>query len=60
NIPKGYDKENPAGEFLKLKSFVATKYIPDKALHDSELINEVANYFKALTPLLKFMNRSFE
>ena len=60
NIPKGYDKENPAGEFLKLKSFVATKYIPDKALHESELINEVANYFKALTPLLKFMNRSFE
>jgi uncharacterized protein (TIGR02453 family) len=60
NIPKGYDKENPAGEFLKLKSFVASKYIPDKALHEPELINEVAEYFKALTPLLKFINRSFE
>ncbi|HEV2832480.1 MAG TPA: DUF2461 domain-containing protein [Hanamia sp.] len=60
NIPKGYDKENPAGEFLKLKSFVATKYIPDKALHEPQLINEIAGYFKALTPLLKFINRSFE
>jgi uncharacterized protein (TIGR02453 family) len=60
NVPKGYDKENPAGEFLKLKSFVATKYIPDKALHNPELIKEVAEYFKALTPLLKFINRSFE
>ncbi len=60
NVPKGYDKENPAAEFLKLKSFVATKYIPDKALHNPELIKEVAEYFKALTPLLKFINRSFE
>lgn len=60
NNPKGYDKDNPAGEFLKLKSFVASKYIPDKALHEPELINEVAEYFKALTPLLKFINRSFE
>ena len=60
NIPKGYDKENPAGEFLKLKSFVATKYIPDKALHEPQLVDEIAGYFKALTPLLKFINRSFE
>ncbi len=60
NIPKGYDKENPAGDFLKLKSFVATKYIPDKSLLEPQLVNEVAKYFKALTPLLKFINRSFE
>jgi uncharacterized protein (TIGR02453 family) len=60
NIPKGYDKDNPAGEFLKLKSFVASKYIPDKALHEPQLVDEIAGYFKALTPLLKFINRSFE
>lgn len=60
NIPKGYEKENPAGEFLKLKSFVATKYIPDTAFTLPQLTNEVAQSFKTLTPLLKFINRSFE
>lgn len=60
NVPKGYDKENPAAGYLKLKSFVATKYIPDSALQQPQLINEVNNALKALKPLLQFINRSFE
>lgn len=60
NVPKGYDKENPAASFLKLKSFVATKNIPDTLLTSSALLNEVALAFKALLPLVKFMNRSME
>lgn len=60
NVPKGYDKENPAAEFLKLKSFVATKNIPDSVLLLSDLSNEIARAFKALTPFVKFMNRAFE
>ena len=60
NVPKGYDKENPAASFLKLKSFVATKDIPDTLLTNPALINEVARAFKALQPLVKFMNRSME
>ena len=60
NVPKGYDKENPAGSFLKLKSFVATKNIPDRLLISPALIKEVSLAFKALMPLVKFMNRSME
>ena len=60
NVPKGYDKENPAASFLKLKSFVATKDIPDTLLTTPALINEVARAFKTLQPLVKFMNRSME
>jgi len=60
NIPKGYDKENPAASFLKLKSFVATKGIPDTLLTSPALKNEVVLAFKALMPLVKFMNRSME
>jgi uncharacterized protein (TIGR02453 family) len=60
NIPKGYGKENPASSFLKLKSFVATKKIPDALLTTSGLTKEVVLAFKALMPLLKFMNRSME
>ena len=60
NVPKGYDKENPAASFLKLKSFVATKNIPDTLLTNSGLLKETAKAFEALMPLVKFMNRSLE
>jgi uncharacterized protein (TIGR02453 family) len=58
NVPKGYDKENPAAEFLKLKSFVAIKSINDSLLTSPFLIKEITAAFKALMPLIKFMNRS--
>ncbi len=60
NIPKGYDKENPATPFLKLKSFVATKNIPDTLLTSPALTKDVVLAFKALMPLVKFMNRPME
>lgn len=60
NVPKGYDKENIAASFLKLKSFVATQKINDKLLTSSLLIKEVAGAFKTLMPLVRFMNRSME
>jgi uncharacterized protein (TIGR02453 family) len=60
NIPKGYEKENPAAVFLRLKSFVATKNIADNLLQTSQLINEVSSAFRALMPLVKFMNRAME
>jgi hypothetical protein len=60
NVPKGYDKENPAASFLKLKSFVATKNIPDAILTKAGLEKEAGQAFKALVPLVKFMNRSME
>lgn len=60
NIPKGYDKENVAGEYLKLKSFVATRFIPDELITQQGLAKEVTQSFKALAPFLKFLNRSFE
>ncbi len=60
NVPKGYDKENPAASFLKLKSFVATKKIPDILLTSPALIKETEQAFRALMPLVKFINRSME
>ena len=60
NVPKGYDKENPAADFLKLKSFVATKKISDEEVLSPKLSNEIIAAFKALMPLLKFMNKAFD
>ncbi|MEO8110282.1 MAG: DUF2461 domain-containing protein [Ginsengibacter sp.] len=60
NAPKGYEKDNAAVEFLKLKSFVATKDIEDSLLILPSLAAEVSKAFKALMPLVKFMNHAFE
>ena len=60
NVPKGYDKENPAASFLKLKSFVAIKNIPDSLLTSGALLRETEQAFKALMPLVKFINRTLE
>jgi uncharacterized protein (TIGR02453 family) len=60
NVPKGYDKDNPAAAFLKLKSFVATRDIPDSLLTNAGLVTEVSRAFKALWPLVTFMNRAME
>jgi len=60
NIPKGYEKENPAADFLRMKSFVATKNITDADLGNLKFINEIIQSFKSLKPLLNFINRSFE
>lgn len=60
NVPKGYDKENPAVDFLRRKSFVATRNMSDAQVLSTNLVNDVFQSFKALMPLVKFINRAFE
>jgi uncharacterized protein (TIGR02453 family) len=60
NVPKGYDKENPAVDFLRMKSFVATKNLSDADILSPKLTNEIIQSYKALMPLIKFINRAFE
>lgn len=60
NIPKGYEKDNPAGDFLRLKSFFVTKQIADKQLTQKSLLKQIILDFSTIMPLNKFINRSFE
>jgi len=60
NIPKGYDKENPAADYLRMKNFIATKNLSDDDVLSPKLVNEVIQSFKALMPLVKFINRAFD
>ena len=54
--PKGYDIENPAIEFLKLKSFVVIKKIPDSLLQDKSFGKELLDIYKVVKPMLDFLN----
>ncbi len=58
--PKGYDKSNPAINYIKLKSFVAIKPLRDEELTDKDLLKKATTAFEALKPLIRFINRSLE
>lgn len=58
--PKGYEKDNPAIEYLKLKSLVATQTLTDDDLVSKGLLQKIVSAFTALMPLIKFINRSLE
>lgn len=57
-VPKGYDKENPAIEYLKLKGFVVMKKHTDKEVLASGFSTTVANSFELVKPLNTFLNRA--
>lgn len=58
NVPRGYDKTNPASEYLKLKSFVALKQINDAELTMPLLSNNTGKAFEALKPFINFLNQA--
>jgi uncharacterized protein (TIGR02453 family) len=58
NVPKGYEKNSPAADYLKLKSWVSMKKISDAELVSEELPEKVVTSFKALQPMIRFINRA--
>lgn len=60
NIPKDYEKTNPAANYLRLKSWLAMREISDAELVSADFLRSVVRDFKALMPLNKFINRAIE
>ena len=54
--PKGYDENNPAIEYLKMKSFIVSKPFADKDLQAKNFVADVANTFKSMKPMIDFLN----
>ena len=55
--PKGYEKDNPAIEYIKLKSWLATKALADEELTDKNLVKKIVTAFEALQPFIDFLNK---
>jgi uncharacterized protein (TIGR02453 family) len=53
--PKGYDKENPAIEYLRFKSWNAMMPLPDKVVLNKDFMSEVLAGFQAVKPLNDFL-----
>lgn len=57
-VPKGYEPDNPAAEYLKLKSFVSMTALKDADLTSKDLLKKVTTAFEALQPVIEFVNES--
>lgn len=59
-VPKGYDTNNPAADYLKLKSYIGMIMVKDTDLTSKELAKKTVAAFEALQPLIEFINESLE
>lgn len=59
-MPKGYEEDHPAIDYLKLQSLIAETTFTDNELTKSTLHKKTLSAFQALQPLLNFINRSLD
>ncbi|MES1159631.1 MAG: DUF2461 domain-containing protein [Bacteroidota bacterium] len=56
--PKGYDAENPAIEYLKMKSFIVSRPFTDAELQSKSLLKEVLKTFETMKEFIAFLNHA--
>jgi len=57
-MPKGYAKDNPAAEYLRFKSIIATRYFTDKEVESNSFKELVLEGLKLVQPLNAYLNRA--
>jgi uncharacterized protein (TIGR02453 family) len=57
-VPKGYEADNPAAEYLKLKSYIAMTQLTDKDVVSKNLLKKTNDAFESLKPMIDFFNRA--
>jgi uncharacterized protein (TIGR02453 family) len=59
-VPRGYDENHPMCEWLKFKQFFVGVSWPESKCYRTSFVEETAEIFEALTPLVHFLNRGLE
>jgi uncharacterized protein (TIGR02453 family) len=59
-VPQGFEKDHPAADYLKLKSWIAMQSIKDADLTSKELLKKTLVAFETLQPMIQFINRALE
>lgn len=57
-MPKGYPKDHPHIELLKLKSFIVTHTYSDSEVLDKKFIKTIAGHAKTIRPLVDFIREA--
>lgn len=58
--PRGYEKDNPAIEYIKLKNWIVSAPLNDTELTNQHLVKRITEAFTALQPLVRFLNAALE
>lgn len=58
--PQGYDAGNPAIDYLKLRSFIASRNFSDKELTQPGFFKKIIQTFETLKPLIDFLERALD
>ncbi len=56
-VPQGFEKDNPAAEYLKFKSWLVLTDIADAELTSKNLLTKTVDAFCLIQPFIKFLNR---
>jgi uncharacterized protein (TIGR02453 family) len=59
-LPQGYDADNPAIEYLKMKSFIVTGKMADKDITSKTYVQKVMRSVTVMKPLVDFLNRGVD
>jgi uncharacterized protein (TIGR02453 family) len=59
-VPQGFEKDNPAADYLKLKSWIAMQSVKDAELTVKDLLKKTLVAFETLQPMIEFINRSLD
>lgn len=59
-LPQGYTADNPAIEFLKMKSFIVSTPIADKDVLAKDSVKQIEKVYTQMKPLVDFLNRALD
>lgn len=59
-LPQGYTADNPAIEYLKMKSFIVSTKMEDKDLLAKTAVSKIFAAFNTMQPLVNFLNRAID
>jgi len=59
-LPQGYTADNPAIEYLKMKSYIASHQLSDEVLAQKDFVRKCSAACAAMKPLVDFLNRALD
>ena len=59
-VPQGFEKDNPAADYLKLKHIIGIHELSDEVVTSPGFVNKAVAAYKVLMPMIKFLNRALE
>jgi uncharacterized protein (TIGR02453 family) len=57
-LPQGYTEDNPALEYLKMKSFIVSTNFGDEEMTQKNIVKNITGVFDTMKPFIDFLNRA--